>query len=107
MYGLIRKALFATSPETVNPGGKETFQYFSEKTGLLIGGEGVQSSPMGEVDVTTMLADYKEFGGILQPTSTTLQMSGMEIIQTVDETTFDDVEENAFEPPDSIKALIK
>jgi hypothetical protein len=91
----------------VSADGTEVLQYYSEETSLLLGQEGSQSSPQGDVHVTVEVGEYKDFGGVLAPTVTTLKMGGMEIKNTVDTITWDDVEASSFEPPDSIKALQK
>jgi len=93
----------------VNGDGDETFQYFSAASSLLVGMEMKQENPQmgGTMDVSIKLSDYKDFGGGLVPTTTVMQMMGMEIRQTVDEVTYDDVEDASLEPPDSVKALMK
>ncbi len=91
----------------LNAAGKETLQYFSEESGLLIGNQGVQSSDMGEMEVTAVLSDYKDFDGVKMPGKSTAEVQGMEIIQTIEEVTWDDVPDDAFEPPASIKALME
>jgi hypothetical protein len=91
----------------VTANGGETFFYFSEASGLLLGTEGMQESDMGSADVTVVFSDYREFDGVLQPATTTIKTQGMELQQTVKEVTFDDVEASAFEPPESIKSLLE
>lgn len=90
----------------VDTDGTETLQYFSEATSLLIGQEGTQASPMGDIDVKVTFKDYTDFGGIKSPATTVLEMMGMEIRQVVEEVTYDNVEDSAFEPPDSVKGLL-
>lgn len=85
---------------------RESFHYFSQDSALLVGMEGRQDGPMGESDVTIMLGDYMDFGGVKTPTTTMLQVSGMEIEQKVETVTFDDVAAGAFEPPDSVQAQL-
>lgn len=91
----------------VNESGRETFFFFSEASGLLVGMNGIQSSEMGEAEVTTRIGDYRDFGGVLAATTNKAEMMGMEIVQTITELTWDDVADDAFEPPDSIKALLE
>ena len=87
--------------------GKETTQYFSEASSLLLGQEAVQAGPMGESEVTITFSDYQEFGGRKRAGTTTILTSGMEIRQTVSEVTYDDVEDSSFEPPASIKGMLE
>ena len=95
--------------DLVDTDGNESSHYFATDTGLLIGIEATQTNEMGTMDVTITLSDYKEFGGILIPTSSLLAMPsmGMEVTQTVDSVTFDDVDPSVFEPSDAIKALLE
>jgi hypothetical protein len=62
---------------------------------------------MGEAEVKTSFADYKDFGGSKIPGKVTIDMAGMQIEQTVETVTFDDVAATAFEPPAAVKALQK
>jgi hypothetical protein len=91
----------------VNSAGKESFQYFAKEGGLLIGQTGIQEGPMGEAEVKTTFSDYKDFGGAKIPGKTVIDMGGMQIEQTVETVTFDDVAATAFEPPAAVKALQK
>ena len=90
----------------VNAADQESFHYFSETSGLLIGTQGVQVSEMGEAEVTVRLSDYKDWGGVMQPGTSTQEVMGMEIQTTIKEVTWDDVPADAFEPPASIKAML-
>ena len=94
--------------DIVDVDGNEMSQYFARETGLLVGTEGTQTTDMGPMEVTITIGDYKEFGGILiaTSTSTNLVSAGMEIIQTVESVSFDDVDPSVFEPSDAIKALL-
>jgi len=91
----------------VNTAGKESFQFFAKEGGLLLGQQGVQEGPMGEAEVKTSFSDYKDFGGAKVPGKVTIDMAGMQIEQTVETVTFDDVAATAFEPPAAVKALQK
>jgi hypothetical protein len=62
---------------------------------------------MGESEVKIAFSDYKEFEGMKVPAKTTIDVAGMQIEQTVETVTFDDVDAAAFEPPESVKAQIK
>ena len=87
--------------------GSESTRYFAKDSALLIGQEGKQESEMGEMEVSVVISDYKDFGSLKLPASTTMSMMGMEIKQTVDSVTFDDVDDSKFEPPAEIKALVE
>lgn len=86
--------------------GNETTQYFDKESSLLVGTEGKQTSEMGEMEVTTVLSDYQEFGPVKAPTKTVLKMMGMEIEQSVESVSFDPIDDAKFAPPEAIQKLI-
>ncbi len=94
--------------DLVDVDGNESSHYFAADTGLLIGVEATQTNEMGTMEMTVTMSDYKEFGGILLPTSTLVSMPGMgmEFTTTFESVTFDDVDPSVFEPSDAIKALL-
>jgi hypothetical protein len=85
--------------------GRESFDCYSADTGLLIGNMMTQETPMGAIDVTTVIGDYKEFGGIMAPTSMRQQLMGQEQVMTVETIEFGDVDPAIFELPTEIKDL--
>ena len=93
--------------DLVDSDGNESSQYFSKDTGLLIGVEATITNEMGTAEVTLHFSEYKQFGGVTIPTTTTMSMMGMEIVQTIESVTWDDVDPGVFEPSDAIKALLE
>jgi hypothetical protein len=88
--------------------GRESYDCYSPETGLLVGMVQRQESPMGSVEVTTVVSDWKEFGGLKVPTLARAQMMGQEMIQTVDHLEFDRPEDvKALEVPEAVKPLVK
>jgi hypothetical protein len=88
--------------------GRESFDCYSPETGLLVGVIGRQESAMGSVEVSTLLGDWKEFGGLKVPTKVRASMMGQEIVQTIDRLEFDRPEDaKAVELPEQIKPLVK
>jgi hypothetical protein len=88
--------------------GRESFDCYSPETGLLVGMTQTQESPMGSVQVTTFLDEWKEFGGLKTPTKLRQQMLGQEQIFTIDRLEFDRPEDmKAVEVPEQIKPLVK
>lgn len=94
--------------DLVDVDGNESSRYFAVETGLLIGEEATTTTEMGTMETSTTLGEYVEFGGVMFATSTTTSIPsfGMEITQTIDSVTFDDVDPSVFEPSDAIKALL-
>jgi hypothetical protein len=87
--------------------GRVTHDCFALKDGLLVASTATQVSAMGEMEVTTLHAEYKDFGGIKRPTIMTQQVMGQEIKTTILSWEWDVVDAKDLEPPADIKALIK
>ena len=66
-----------------------------------------QTTQMGEMEVTQLLSNYKDFGGIKRASTTSFQMMGQEIRTTVNSWEWDTVKPEEMEPPADIKALLK
>jgi hypothetical protein len=62
---------------------------------------------MGTVPVTTIVSEYKSFGGVLTPTVTRQKMMGLESVTTITGVSFAPVDATAFALPDAIVALAK
>jgi hypothetical protein len=88
--------------------GRESFDCYSSETGLIVGTIQTQESPMGAIEVTTLLDEWKEFGGFKTPTRLRLQMLGQEQLLTIDRLEFDRPEDaKAVEVPEQIRPLVK
>jgi zinc protease len=87
--------------------GDVTTEYFDTKTGLIVGTEGVQESPLGPIQVVGTLGDYKKFGGILMATKLVQKMAGIQQVVTLSSVEFDKVPESVFDLPAEVKALSK
>lgn len=85
--------------------GRETFDCYSVESGLLIASTSTQESPMGSIQVTSLLNDYREFDGFRFPTRMTQQMMGQEQVLVIEEVEFPPVDESVFELPPEIRAL--
>jgi len=87
--------------------GRETFDCYSVATGLLIATVGKQESPMGSVEVTNLVSDYKDFGGQKIATRLTQQVMGNEQVITITSVDYDAADAATFEMPAAIKALVE
>jgi hypothetical protein len=58
--------------------GEEYFEFFDTETGLQVGSERSQASPMGEIPTTSVVSEYQEFDGLLVATKTSQRMMGIE-----------------------------
>lgn len=91
----------------VTTSGDEMFEFFSVETGLLVGGQSVRTLPMGEFPTTTVMTEYKTFGGLRLATRWVQRSMGVEQTITITNVEFDGVDPAVFALPDRIKALVK
>jgi len=91
----------------VTPSGDEQFEYFSIETGLLVGSQSIRSLPMGEFPTTTVMAEYKTFGGLRLATRWVQRSMGVEQTITITDIEFDTVDPAVFALPARIKTLVK
>ncbi len=90
----------------VRAGTDTTYEYFDAETGLMIGSKATRDTQMGPMTATTVLSNYKDFGGIQMPTTTTVRTMGQEIVMSVTSLEWDKVEPSVFELPAEIKVLV-
>lgn len=86
--------------------GRETFDCYSADTGLLVGTTSTEETPMGPIEVVSLLDDYKKFGDLLMATKVTQQMLGQEQVMTVDSVDYGPIDSGKFTPPQAIQTLI-
>lgn len=91
----------------VDKDGTEQYQFFAVSSGLMVGSESTQPSPMGEINVISVMSEYKEFGGMKMPTKIVQKMGPQEVIMQVTAAEMNNVEDSAFELPAAIKALVE
>lgn len=85
--------------------GRESFDCYAVDSGLLVGSITNQESPMGTMSVTTLVSDYKNFGGVRMPTRMTQEAMGQQQVMTITSVEFDVVDDAAFALPAEIAAL--
>jgi zinc protease len=85
--------------------GLEYTEFFDVDSGLLIGLKTNACSQMGTVPVTTIVTEYKPFGGVLTPTITRQKLMGLESVTTISSVTFDSLDPKEFALPPAIAAL--
>ncbi len=87
--------------------GAEDFDFYDVATGLRAGGITTRESPMGTMTVTSVASRYKKFGDMMQATSASQKVMGIEQVITLTSVEYDKVNPAVFDPPAPIKALIK
>ena len=87
--------------------GRETFDCYSVASGLLVATVAKQESPMGTVEVTNLVSDYKDFGGQKIATRLTQQAMGQEQVLVITTVDYDAAPDSTFAMPAAIKALVE
>lgn len=87
--------------------GRVSHDCFAVESGLIVASIQKQASPMGEMEATQLLDDYKDFGGVKRATVSRVQVMGTEIKTTINSFEWDTVKPEDLEPPADIKALLK
>jgi hypothetical protein len=91
----------------IRKGGGEDLEFYDVETGLKAGGITTRETPMGSVTATSVEADYQRFGKLLQATTITQTLMGVQQVIKISTVEFDKVDPAVFEPPAAIKALLK
>jgi hypothetical protein len=88
--------------------GPELNEYFDQATGLKIGFSAKAATQMGEIESTTRLQEYTQYGAVKMP-KIIVQSNPMagEITITIESVEFNKVADAAFALPDAVKALRK
>jgi hypothetical protein len=62
---------------------------------------------MGKIDITVVLSDYKDQGGVLMPAKMIQKTPQGDVVLTFTAYEWDKVEAKIFELPDAVKAMVK
>ncbi len=86
---------------------EEYFELYDVESGLLVGTVRKQASPMGDIDATVVLSDYREVDGLRMPGRSVQKVMGMQQIVTISEVETVDLQDDVFTPPPEIQALLQ
>jgi outer membrane lipoprotein-sorting protein len=88
--------------------GRPLTMYYQKKSGLAVKMETIAaSSQIGEIPVTILVTDYKNFGGVWAPARTTQKAQGQEFSITVEKVDLNpEIPAEKFALPAEIKALV-
>ena len=87
--------------------GRESMEFFSVATGLMVGAETTEESQMGSMTISSTMSDYKSFGGVKFPTKSEVNMGPNKIVTTITNVVINGAPATAFDVPDAVKPLIK
>ena len=85
--------------------GRTTNECYSEKTGLLVTMDAVETTSMGDIPVSRTYSEYKTFGGLTVATKVVEKAQGIEAVQHITEMTFETIDDAKLALPPQIKAL--
>jgi hypothetical protein len=91
----------------VRKDGVEDIDFYDVATGLKAGSINTRLSPMGKIQGTTTIKEYKTFGGLQIASRFEVSAMGQQIVTEITSVEFDKVDPAVFELPAQIKALIK
>jgi hypothetical protein len=87
--------------------GVEDFDFYDVATALRAGSMNTRETFTGVVNMTQIESGYKKFGKMMVATLVTQQVMGIEQKITLLTVEYDKVQASAFDPPSTVKALIK
>lgn len=85
--------------------GEEYFEFYDVSTALNLGSIRKTETPMGAIDATTVITEYKTIDGQMVPTQMKQSAMGVEQVVSVTNMMFMPVDKATFELPKEIKAL--
>lgn len=91
----------------VNARGDTSIEYFDVATGLHAGSVSTRETPMGAIEVTSIIRDYRPEGRALQAHQLVQRMMGVEQIITLETYEYNVATAGTFAMPPAVKALIK
>lgn len=87
--------------------GESYHEFFDKATGLMVGSQRNQESPMGSVDIVTVVSGWHEVEGMRVPFKSVQRTMGIEQVITVDSVNALSVPDSVFALPPEIRALLK
>lgn len=87
--------------------GNPVTMFFEEKSGLMIKTSVVAASQLGDIPSETISKEYKNFGGILEPSKITGKAAGQELAFTIESVQANqEIPPERFALPEGVKALL-
>ncbi len=87
--------------------GRESVDCYSQASGLLIGTQVIQDTPMGKITIDTRFADYREFDGVKVAARTLQSVMGNAQLMMIESLDLTPPDPALVEPPAAVKALIE
>ncbi len=87
--------------------GRQSHDCYAEDSGLLIAMQSVETSPMGSMEMLSVMEEFRDFDGVLIPTVMRQTIMGMEQIMTLTDISFETPDPALFELPAPIQTLLE
>lgn len=87
--------------------GESYNEFFDTTTGLQVGSRRQQESPMGSMESTTIVSDYRDLDGLKAPFKTVVRTMGVDQVLTVDSAKVVTVPDSVFALPPEIRVLLE
>lgn len=91
----------------VSRSGRESFNCYDAENGLLVGMVRSQETAMGKIETSTVLSDYRDFGGIRMAARSVTDMMGQQMIIATRTVELDGVPASRFDLPAEIRTLVQ
>lgn len=91
----------------VSRSGRESFNCYDAESGLLVGMVRSQETAMGRIETSTVLSDYREFGGIRMAARSVTAMMGQQMVIATRSVELDGVPASQFDLPAEIRTLVQ
>ncbi len=91
----------------IRAGTDTLYEFFEVASGLSVGSRSAVSTPMGRMETTSVVGEYRDFGGLKVATRIEQRLPQYSLVIRIREVEFDTVDEAAVAPPESVRALIK
>ncbi len=91
----------------VDTDGDESINYYAVESGYQIGSQAETDTSMGKLNVITVIKEYKEIGGQIQPTKLVQKIGPTEVVISILTAESSPIDDSVFELPAAITALIK
>jgi hypothetical protein len=87
--------------------GESYHEFFDRETGLIVGSQRTQASPMGNIEILTLVSDWRTVEGMRVPFKSVQRTMGIEQVVTIAQVEVTTVPDSVFVLPPEIQALMK
>lgn len=87
--------------------GRESHDCYAVETGFLIAMQSTETSPMGEIEMLSLMDEFREIEGVKMPTVMRQVVMGQEQVMTMTDVSFETPDPELFELPPAIQTLVE